>query len=141
MAKVMLFTGSLVALSYATEFYVAWLNGNVYERATFYWRAAGPYAWFFWTMVACNAVAPQILWSSRVRRSVPTLFVFSIAVNLGMWLERFIIIVTSLHRSYLPSSWVGYRPTAIEVGTLIGSFGLFFFCFLLFIRVLPMIAA
>ncbi|HXI29510.1 MAG TPA: NrfD/PsrC family molybdoenzyme membrane anchor subunit [Vicinamibacterales bacterium] len=140
MAKVMLLTGSLVGFSYATEFYVAWLNGNAYERATFLMRATGPYASLFWTMVACNAVAPQLLWSSRVRRSVPALFAFSIAVNIGMWLERFIIIVTSLHRSYLPSSWVSYRPTAIEVGTLVGSFGLFFTCFLLFIRLLPMIA-
>jgi len=140
MAKVMLLTGSLVGFSYATEFYVAWLNGNAYERATFVMRATGPYASLFWTMVACNAVAPQLLWSSRVRRSVPALFAFSIAVNIGMWLERFIIIVTSLHRSYLPSSWVSYRPTAIEVGTLVGSFGLFFTCFLLFIRLLPMIA-
>ncbi|HKB10168.1 MAG TPA: NrfD/PsrC family molybdoenzyme membrane anchor subunit [Vicinamibacterales bacterium] len=140
MAKVMLLTGSLVALSYATEFYVAWVNGSMYERATFYFRAVGPYAWAFWTMVACNAVAPQLLWSKRIRGSVPALFVLSIAVNIGMWLERFVIIVTSLHRSYLPSSWVIYRPTAIEVGTLVGSFGLFFTCFLLFIRFLPMIA-
>ena len=91
-------------------------------------------------MVACNVVAPQLLWSRRVRASVPGLFVLSIVVNIGMWLERFVIIVTSLHQSYLPSSWVMYHPTLIEVGTLIGSFGLFFTCFLLFIRLLPMIA-
>jgi len=90
--------------------------------------------------VSCNALAPQVLWSRRVRTSVVPLFVLSILVNIGMWLERFVIIVTSLHRSYLPSSWVMYRPTAIEVGTLVGSFGLFFTCFLLFIRLLPMIA-
>jgi molybdopterin-containing oxidoreductase family membrane subunit len=91
-------------------------------------------------MVTCNALAPQVLWSRRVRTNVAALFVLSILVNIGMWLERFVSIVTSLHRSYLPSSWVMYRPTMIEVGTLIGSFGLFFFCFLLFIRLLPMIA-
>ena len=140
MAKVMLLTGSLVGLAYGTEFYIAWVSGNVYEQATFIGRATGPYAWCFWTMVACNAVAPQVLWSARVRRSPAALFVFSILVNVGMWLERFVIIVTSLHRSYLPSSWVMYRPTLIEVGTLLGSFGLFFTCFLLFIRLLPMIA-
>jgi molybdopterin-containing oxidoreductase family membrane subunit len=140
MAKVMLFTGSIVALSYATEFFSAWYGGNLYEQAAIFGRAIGPYAWAFWTMVACNVLAPQLLWSRRVRGSVPALFVLSILVNIGMWFERFVIIVTSLHRSYLPSSWVMYRPTIIEVGTLIGSFGLFFTCFLLFIRLLPMIA-
>ena len=140
MAKVTLLTGSIVGFSYATEFFTAWLNGTLYEQATFYYRATGPYAWCFWTMVACNAVAPQVLWLRRVRTSVAALFVLSILVNIGMWLERFVIIVTSLHRSYLPSTWVMYRPTIIEVGTLVGSFGLFFTCFLLFIRLLPMIA-
>ena len=140
MAKVMLLTGSIVGLAYGTEFYVAWVSGNTYEQATLVGRATGPYAWCFWTMVACNALAPQVLWSRRVRTSVPALFVFSILVNIGMWLERFVIIVTSLHRSYLPSTWVMYTPTMIEVGTLVGSFGLFFSCFLLFIRLLPMIA-
>jgi len=91
-------------------------------------------------MVSCNAILPQVLWVRRVRTSPAALFVLSIFVNVGMWFERFVIIVTSLHRSYLPSSWVMYRPTIIEVGTLIGSFGLFFTCFLLFIRLLPMIA-
>ena len=140
MAKVTLLTGSIVGFSYGTEFFTAWLSGNLYEQATFYGRATGPYAWAFWTMVSCNALAPQVLWSRRVRTNVAALFVLSILVNVGMWLERFVIIVTSLHRSYLPSSWVMYRPTAIEIGTLIGSFGLFFTCFLLFIRLLPMIA-
>jgi len=140
MAKVMLLTGSIVAFSYLTEFFVAWLSGNPHEQAIFYGRATGPYAACFWTMVGCNVVAPQLLWSRRIRGNVPALFVLSILVNVGMWLERFVIIVTSLHRSYLPSSWVMYRPTMIEVGTLIGSFGLFFTCFLLFIRLLPMIA-
>ena len=91
-------------------------------------------------MVLCNVLAPQLLWIRRVRRSVAALFLLSIMVNIGMWFERFVIIVTSLHRSYLPSSWTMYRPTIIEVGTLVGSFGLFFTCFLAFIRVLPMIA-
>jgi Ni/Fe-hydrogenase subunit HybB-like protein len=140
MAKIMLLTGSIVAFSYGTEFFTAWYSGNAYERATFLNRALGPYAWAFWTMVFCNAVVPQSLWLQRVRKSVPVLFVISILVNVGMWFERFVIIVTSLHRSYLPSSWVMYKPTMIEIGTLIGSFGLFFTCFLLFIRLLPMIA-
>jgi Ni/Fe-hydrogenase subunit HybB-like protein len=140
MAKIMLLTGSIVGFSYATELFNAWYSHNVYERYAFLNRLAGPYAWCFWIMVGCNAIAPQVLWLRRARRSVPLLFVLSILVNVGMWFERFVIIVTSLHRSFLPSSWTMYRPTIIEVGTLAGSFGLFFTCFLLFIRVLPMIA-
>jgi Ni/Fe-hydrogenase subunit HybB-like protein len=140
MAKITLLTGSLVALSYATEWFHAWYGGNPDERFALMNRAVGPYAWAFWTMVSCNVVVPQLLWWRRVRSSPAVLFVLSILVNVGMWFERFVIIVTSLHRSQLPSSWVMYRPTLIEIGTLIGSFGLFFSCFLLFIRVLPMIA-
>jgi len=140
MAKIMLLTGSIVGFSYLTEIFTAWYSGNAYERFTFWNRAFGPYAWAFWTMFVCNAAMPQLLWSRRIRGSVPTLFVISILVNVGMWFERFVIIVTSLHRSFLPSSWVMYQPTMIEVATLIGSFGLFFSCFLLFIRLLPMIA-
>jgi len=140
MAKVMLLTGSIVGFAYATEFFNAWYGGNVYERYAFVNRATGPYAWCFWIMVGCNVTAPQLIWIRRVRRNVAALFVLSILVNVGMWFERFVIIVTSLHRSYLPSSWTMYQPTLIEVGTLIGSFGLFFTCFLAFIRVLPMIA-
>jgi len=140
MAKIMLLTGSIVGFSYATELFNAWYSHNVYERYAFLNRLAGPYAWCFWIMVGCNALAPQVLWLRRARRSVPLLFVLSILVNVGMWFERFVIIVTSLHRSFLPSSWTMYRPTVVEVGTLAGSFGLFFTCFLLFIRVLPMIA-
>jgi molybdopterin-containing oxidoreductase family membrane subunit len=140
MAKVTLLTGSIVGLSYATEFFTAWLNGSIYEQAMLYSRATGPYAWCFWIMISCNALAPQLLWLRRIRTNVAALFALSILVNIGMWLERFVIIVTSLHRSYLPSTWVMYQPTMIEVGTLVGSFGLFFTCFLLFIRLLPMIA-
>jgi Ni/Fe-hydrogenase subunit HybB-like protein len=140
MAKMVLFTGSLVAFAYATEFFNAWYAGNEYERAAFVTRATGPYAWCFWTMVSCNAFVPQLLWVRRIRRQAVVLFVLSLLVNVGMWFERFVIIVTSLHRSFLPSSWVMYRPTLIEVGTLVGSFGLFFTCFLLFVRTLPLVA-
>jgi len=136
----MLLTGSIVGFSYITEICTAWYSGNVYEQFTFWNRAFGPYAWAFWTMFVCNACVPQLLWSRRVRASVPTLFVISILVNVGMWFERFVIIVTSLYRGFLPSSWVMYTPTFVEIGILIGSFGLFFSCFLLFIRLLPMIA-
>jgi Ni/Fe-hydrogenase subunit HybB-like protein len=140
MARITLLTGSIVALSYATEWFVAFYGGNPDERFVFINRATGPYAWAFWTMVFCNAVVPQVLWLKRVRMSPLALFPISILINIGMWFERFVIIVTSLHRSYLPSSWVMYKPTLIEIGTLIGSFGLFFTCFLFFIRLAPMIA-
>jgi Ni/Fe-hydrogenase subunit HybB-like protein len=140
MAKVTLLTGSIVGYAYATEFFSAWYGGNVYERFHFINRATGPYAWCFYLMVICNVVAPQALWWKRARRSVALLFAISILVNVGMWCERFVIIVVSLHRSFLPSSWGMFIPTKFDVGILVGSFGLFFTCFLLFIRFLPMIA-
>jgi molybdopterin-containing oxidoreductase family membrane subunit len=140
MACIMLLTGSLVAFSYLTELFAAWYGDNPYEKAMFLNRVAGPYAWAFWTMVTCNVIVPQSLWLRRVRRTPMILAAVSLLVNVGMWFERFVIIVTSLHHAYVPSGWAMYRPTVVEVGTLIGSFGLFFTCFLLFIRVLPMIA-
>ena len=140
MAKVTLFTGMIVSYSYATEFFSAWYGGNVYERFHFINRATGPYAWCFYLMVLGNVITPQLLWSKKIRSSVAALFVLSILVNIGMWFERFVIIVVSLHRAFLPSSWGMFYPTIVDVGILVGSFGLFFTCFLLFIRFLPMIA-
>jgi Ni/Fe-hydrogenase subunit HybB-like protein len=140
MAKVLLLTGSMVGFSYLTELFIAWYGGDPFERAAFWNRATGPYAWAYWTMVTCNLLMPQLLWSKRARTSVPVLFVVSLLVNVGMWLERFVIIVTSLHRDFLPSSWWMYKPTIIEVAILIGSFGLFFTLFLLFVRALPIIS-
>ncbi|HTQ80183.1 MAG TPA: NrfD/PsrC family molybdoenzyme membrane anchor subunit, partial [Thermoanaerobaculia bacterium] len=140
MAKIMLLTGTMVGFAYLTEFFVAWYSGNPFERFTFVNRAFGPYAWAYWTMMSCNLFVPQILWSKRLRTSIPVLFVLSLLVNVGMWFERFVIIVTSLHRDFLPSSWSMYRPTIVEVAILLGSFGLFFSLFLLFIRFLPSIA-
>jgi molybdopterin-containing oxidoreductase family membrane subunit len=140
MAKVTLLTGSIVGYAYATEFFSAWYGGNIYERFHFINRASGPYAWCFYLMVLCNVVTPQLLWSKRLRTSVAALFVISVLVNVGMWFERFVIIVVSLHRTFLPSAWSMFYPTKFDVSILVGSFGLFFTCFLLFIRVLPMIA-
>ncbi len=140
MAKVTLLTGSLVGYAYLTEFFNAWYAGNVYERFHFINRATGPYAWCFYLMVLCNVLTPQVLWWKRARRSVALLFVVSILVNVGMWFERFVIIVVSLHRAFLPSGWGMFYPTVFDVGILIGVFGLFFSLFLLFIRALPMIA-
>jgi molybdopterin-containing oxidoreductase family membrane subunit len=141
MAKITLLTGSLVAFSYASEWLTTWYGNNSIERFVLINRATGPYAWAFWTMTVCNVIVPQFLWLRRVRVNAAALLAISVLINVGMWFERFVIIVTSLHRSDLPSSWVMYQPTAIEVGTLIGSFGLFFTLFLLFIRCLPMVAA
>jgi molybdopterin-containing oxidoreductase family membrane subunit len=140
MCKMVLVTSLMVTLSYATEFFNALTSGNPYEYYAFMSRAFGPWAWGYWLMVGCNVLVPQLLWWKRVRGCLPVVFVLSLLVNVGMWFERFIIIVTSLGRDFLPSSWAGYTPTLIEIATLLGSFGLFFTCFLLFCRFLPMIA-
>ena len=103
-------------------------------------RALGPYAPAFWTMIAANVIAPQLLWSRRVRSSIPILFVISLIVNVGMWFERFVIVVTSLHRDYIPAAWAMYTPTFWDWSTFIGTIGLFFALLFLFIRVLPMIS-
>jgi Ni/Fe-hydrogenase subunit HybB-like protein len=140
MAKIIIVTGGIVGLAYGTEFFIAWFSGSPYERFTFINRATGPFAWSYWIMVSCNVISPQLLWFKRLRTSPAALFVLSLVINVGMWFERFVIIVTSLHRDFLPSSWGSYAPTKIEVMTLIGSFGLFFTLFLLFVRVLPAIS-
>ncbi|MFO0985122.1 MAG: NrfD/PsrC family molybdoenzyme membrane anchor subunit [Planctomycetota bacterium] len=140
MCKVLVFTGSIVGLAYLTELFTAWYSGNPYEKFAFLNRALGPFAWAYWIMVSCNVIAPQLLWLGRVRRSLGAVFILSLVVNVGMWFERFVIIVTSLHRDFLPSAWSSYRPTLVEFGALIGSFGLFFTAFLIFCRCLPMIA-
>ncbi len=140
MCKLVILTSGIVGLAYLTEFFTAAYSGNPYEQFVFLNRAMGPFGWAYWTMVCCNVVVPQVLWFRRVRRSLGAVFVVSLLVNVGMWFERFVIIVTSLHRDFLPSSWGGYSPTIIEVATLVGSFGLFFTLFLVFCRVLPVIA-
>jgi len=138
--KILLTTGMLVGLAYSTEFFIAWYSGNEYERFVFINRAIGPYAWAYWIMVTCNVIIPQILWSKKIRQNLVIVFIVSIFVNIGMWFERFVIITTSLHRDFLPSSWAMFSPTWVEVATFVGSFGLFFTLFFLFIRFLPAIA-
>jgi len=140
MCKLMLAMGSIVALAYATEFFMAAYGGNPYEQFVMKNRALGPMRWAYWTMVSCNVILPQLLWFRAVRSRLGLVFILSIVVNIGMWFERFVIIVTSLHRDFLPSSWAHYVPTTIEVATLAGSFGLFFTCFLIFCRLAPTIA-
>ncbi|MBX3213386.1 MAG: polysulfide reductase NrfD [Labilithrix sp.] len=140
MNKIMLVTGSLVGYAYAMEFFIAWYGANDYEWFVFKNRAGGPYAWAYWTMISCNVISPQLFWFKRFRTSIPVMFVVSIFINIGMWFERFVIIVTSLHRDFLPSSWGYFRPTLIDIFTYAGTLGLFFTAFLLFIRWVPMIA-
>jgi molybdopterin-containing oxidoreductase family membrane subunit len=140
MAKLILATGSIVGYAYATEFFVAWYSGNLYEFFAFRNRAMGPYAWAYWTMVTCNVVVPQLFWFKKARVHIPLLFVASIFINIGMWFERFVIIVTSLHRDFMPANWDYFHPTIWDISTLIGSFGLFFTLFTLFVRFLPMVA-
>lgn len=140
MAKIMLVTGSMVGYAYAMEFFIAWYSGNTYESFAFVNRAVGPYAWAYWIMISCNVIIPQLFWSKTLRTSVPVLFIASIFANIGMWFERFVIVISSLSRDYLPSSWDYYTPSIWDILMLIGSFGLFFTFFLLFLRFLPMIA-
>ena len=140
MNKIILTTGSIVGYAYAMEFFIAWYSGNEYERYCFINRAFGPYAWAYWTMISCNVISPQLFWSKKLRTNIPLSFVVSIFVNIGMWFERFVIIVTSLHRDFIPSSWGYFHPTAVDIATYMGSLGLFFTLFLLFIRWVPMIA-
>jgi molybdopterin-containing oxidoreductase family membrane subunit len=140
MAKVMLLTGLIVAYGYTIEAFMAWYGGNAYEGFMIWNRMTGPYAPQYWALIFCNVVAPQVLWFKKVRMSVPTLFVISIIVNVGMWLERFIIIVTSLHRDFLPSSWGMFRPTIWDWSTYVGTIGLFLTLFFLFVRLLPVIS-
>jgi molybdopterin-containing oxidoreductase family membrane subunit len=136
----MLATGMMVGGSYAVEFFIAWYSGNAYEQFTFLNRATGPFFWAYFTMVTCNVLVPQFFWIKRVRRSVWTIFVLSLLINVGMWFERFVIIGTSLSRTFVPSSWSYYQPTIYDVGVFVGSFGLFFTMFFLFIRFVPAIA-
>jgi Ni/Fe-hydrogenase subunit HybB-like protein len=140
MAKIVLATGSIVGYSYVVEFFMAWYSGNTFESFTFLNRALGPYAWAYWVMFTCNAIVPQLLWWKKARITPWMLFIVAVLVNVGMWFERFVIVVTSLSRDFLPSSWGLYIPTWVDILTLLGSFGLFFTLFLLFLRFLPIMA-
>jgi Ni/Fe-hydrogenase subunit HybB-like protein len=140
MAKVMLGTGLIVAYGYIMEGFITWYNGNIYESFTIMNRLQGPYAPAYWMLLLCNIVIPQLLWRPSVRANALALFIISIIINIGMWLERFIIVVTSLHRDFLPSSWGMFYPTKWDIGTLAGTVGLFLMLFFLFIRFLPVIS-
>jgi Ni/Fe-hydrogenase subunit HybB-like protein len=140
MAKVMLTTGLFVFYGYVMEVFFAWYSANPNEAYMIYNRATGPYAPLYWALLVCNGLVPQLLWSPRLRASVPLLFVISLVVSLGMWLERYIIVVTTLHRDFLPSAWGMYSGTIWDWATFIGTIGLFLSLLFLFIRVLPMIS-
>ncbi len=140
MAKVMLATGLIVAYGYMMETFMAFYSGNQFDRFAIINRMTGPYAFFYWMLIACNIVIPQCMWSRKVRNNVAILFVISLIVNVGMWLERFVIVVISLHRDFLPSSWGMYYPTRWDWATYVGTIGLFLTLLFLFIRFLPVIS-
>ncbi len=140
MAKIVLATGMIVVYGYTMEAFFAWYSANPYEQDMLANRAFGHYGWAYWLLLSCNAVTPQFLWFKRVRSSVVALFVIAIIVNVGMWLERFVIVVTSLSHDFLPSSWDTYTPTQWDWGLYVGTFGLFLALLFLFIRFLPMIS-
>jgi molybdopterin-containing oxidoreductase family membrane subunit len=137
---VIMITGSIVGVAYITELFIAWYSGVEYEQYAFLNRATGPYWWAYWAMMTCNVFSPQFMWFKKLRTSIMFSFFISIVVNIGMWFERFVIIVTSLHRDYLPSSWTMFSPTFVDIGIFIGTIGFFFVLFLLYSRTFPVIA-
>ncbi|HEY0299119.1 MAG TPA: NrfD/PsrC family molybdoenzyme membrane anchor subunit [Arachidicoccus sp.] len=144
MNKVIVLTGSIVGIAYLSELFVAWYSGNRYEAYEFFYNRANLYSslgWSYWGMIACNVLSPQIFWFRKMRRNLFVTFFMSIIVNIGMWFERFVIIVASIYRDYIPSAWsVYYHPTIWEMGFYLGTFGLFFTCFFLFSKYFPVIA-
>ncbi len=140
MNKVIVLTGSIVGIAYLTELFIAWYSQSWGEMEAFKWRILGPYWWSYWAMMTCNVVSPQLFWVKKLRRNIPFTFIMSIVVNIGMWFERFVIIVTSTYRDWIPGSWAYYSPTWPEVGFYLGTFGLFFTCYFLFSKYFPVIA-
>src|ERR1043166_4925366 len=145
MAKIILLTGSIVGYAYLMELFIAYYSGNQYEGFIFFparanFDGSGFYQWAYWCMMFCNVISPQIFWSKKMRNNLIVVFIVCMFVNMGMWFERFVIIVTSLAQDFLPSSWHHYHPSWVEQWTFIGTFGIFLSLFLLFMRFLPMIA-
>ncbi len=139
-AKTIVFTGLIVGYAYAIEYFLAWYSHNIVEQESFRWRAAGEYSLAFWVMVICNSVVPLLFFIRKVRRSIPWLFGISILINIGMWSERFVIIIGGVAHDFMPNAWGTYSPTIIEYGVLVGSFSLFFFLFLLFVKHMPSVS-
>ncbi len=136
---VIIITGSIVGVAYITEFFIAWYGQVPAEQYAFINRATGPYWWAYWSMMTCNVISPQLFWFKKIRTSLVATFILSIVVNIGMWFERFVIIATSLHRDYLPSSWTMFHPTMYDIGQYLFTFGIFFTAFLLFAKFFPVI--
>ncbi len=137
---VIVITGSIVGVAYLSELFISWYSGVEYEGYAFRNRATGPYWWAYWSMMTCNVITPQLFWFKKIRTSLVASFILSIFVNIGMWFERFVIIVTSLHRDYIPSNWTMFHPTFVDIGIFIGTIGIFFTLFLLFSRFFPVLA-
>jgi molybdopterin-containing oxidoreductase family membrane subunit len=137
---IILLTGSLVGTAYITELFMSWYSGVEFEQYAFLNRATGPYWWAYAIMMSCNVLTPQLYWIKKIRTSFIATFILSIFVNIGMWFERFVIIVTSLHRDFLPSSWTMFSPSFIDIGIYLGTIGFFFTLFLLYARTFPVIA-
>ncbi len=149
MAKILLVTGMMVGFAYAMEFFVAWYSGNPYEAYVFQFNRVipdwlhprgAPYWWAYWTMIGCNVLSPQVFWFKAMRRSIPVIFVVCVLITIGMWFERFVIIVTSLHRAFIPGEWGMFYPTTVDVLTFVGSLGTFLTLYLLFMKFLPQFA-
>ena len=140
LAKMCLLTSGILTYSYSMEYFIAWYSQNPYEWAIFSWRATGHYAWAFWLMVFCNCVAPLFLYFKSIRQNPLILFIISLIINVGMWFERFNIVVSSLAHNFDPAGWDNYWPTMVEWSILLGSAGWFFFWFLLFCKVMPAVA-
>ncbi|MEZ6210181.1 MAG: NrfD/PsrC family molybdoenzyme membrane anchor subunit [Phycisphaerales bacterium] len=139
MCKIITVTGTMVGFAYITEFFIAWYGANPFEQQTFIRRMFGPYWWAYWAMFTCNVVSPQVFWFKWCRTNIPFIFLITIVVNIGMWFERFVI-VSTLSSDFMPSAWGYYSPTFVDIGTFIGSLGIFMTLFLLFCRFLPMLA-
>ena len=137
---IILFTGSMVGTAYITELFMAWYSGVEFEQYAFLNRATGPYWWAYVSMMSCNVIIPQLYWIKKIRTSFIATFILSIFVNIGMWFERFVIIVTSLHRDFLPSAWTMFSPTFIDIGIFLGTIGFFFVLFLMYARTFPVVA-
>jgi molybdopterin-containing oxidoreductase family membrane subunit len=140
MNRIIMITGSIVGIAYITEFFIAWYSGVEYESYAFINRATGPYWWSYWAMMTCNVISPQLFWSKKLRVNIPFTFFMSIVVNIGMWFERFVIIVTSIHRDYTPGAWGEFHPSVTDIGMFVGTIGIFFTLFLLFARYFPVLA-
>jgi molybdopterin-containing oxidoreductase family membrane subunit len=137
---IIVITGSMVGIAYLTELFIAWYSGVEFEQYAFLNRATGPYWWAYWSMMTCNVITPLVFFIEKVRKSIIASFIISIFVNIGMWFERFVIIVTSLHRDYIPGNWSMFHPTFVDIGIFIGTIGIFGVLFLLYARTFPVLA-